>query len=169
MSYSHNGYSSAGHNAPIDSERVPMILSESTSHPYPRQKPFLIRAVLPFVSPVIQSEGGGAMPEMKDGCVKPARGPIMPAPHPRPLRPGLQHQQEVSRMLARVGKEAIDFEANAFVGASASSRSSSQTTKASGLSFASIRAISPSSDQPNWRRSPQSTGSSRRWGSKSWP
>ncbi len=53
------------------------------------------------------------MPEMKEGCVKPARGPILPASR-RPRRPG-QRQQEVKKVLARVGKEAIDFEANAFV------------------------------------------------------
>lgn len=54
------------------------------------------------------------MPQMKDGCVKPARGPIAPpqsaAPPGAPAPP-----QEVSSMQARVGKEAPDFEANAFV------------------------------------------------------
>jgi hypothetical protein len=53
------------------------------------------------------------MPEMKDGCVKPARGPIVPesaAPHAGPAP-----TQEVSKMFARVGKEAPDFEANAFI------------------------------------------------------
>lgn len=54
------------------------------------------------------------MPEMKDGCVKPARGPIAPpqsgapAGAPAPI-------QEVRIMQARVGKQAPDFEANAFV------------------------------------------------------
>jgi len=48
------------------------------------------------------------MPELKDGCVKPARGPI--APTPEPAAPS----QEVSRMFARVGKEAPDFEAKCF-------------------------------------------------------
>ena len=53
------------------------------------------------------------MPEMKDGCVKPARGPIVPestaqsAETPAP--------KEVRAMTARVGQEAPDFEANAFV------------------------------------------------------
>jgi len=54
------------------------------------------------------------MPEMKDGCVKPARGPIVPAPQSAPSASTAAPAQEAS-MLARVGKEAIDFEANAFV------------------------------------------------------
>ena len=56
------------------------------------------------------------MPEMKDGCVKPAKGPILP---PAPIAPGgasTSPAQEVIKMLARVGKPAPDFEANAFVG-----------------------------------------------------
>jgi hypothetical protein len=54
------------------------------------------------------------MPEMKEGCVKPARGPILPASQAAPAT-GTTSSQEVKRVLARVGKEAIDFEANAFV------------------------------------------------------
>jgi hypothetical protein len=54
------------------------------------------------------------MPEMKDGCVKPARGPIVPAPDRAAQAPATAPTQE-ARMLAAVGKEAIDFEANAFV------------------------------------------------------
>jgi len=54
------------------------------------------------------------MPEMKEGCVKPARGPILPASQAAQA-PGATTPQEVSKVLARVGKEAIDFEANAFV------------------------------------------------------
>jgi hypothetical protein len=54
------------------------------------------------------------MPEMKEGCVKPARGPILPASQAAPAT-GTMTPQEVSKVLARVGKEAIDFEANAFV------------------------------------------------------
>lgn len=55
------------------------------------------------------------MAEIKDGCVKPARGPIVtqnqaPVPAGSPIS-----TQEVAKMTARVGKEAIDFEANAFV------------------------------------------------------
>lgn len=53
------------------------------------------------------------MSEAKDGCVKPARGPILPEPESTlvantPLK-------EVSKMQARVGKKAIDFEANAYI------------------------------------------------------
>ena len=55
------------------------------------------------------------MPEMKDGCVKPARGPIVPKSKSTAPVIGEQPPQEVSKMLARVGKEAPDFEANAFV------------------------------------------------------
>jgi hypothetical protein len=54
------------------------------------------------------------MPEMKEGCVKPARGPILPASQAAPST-GTTTSQEVKRVIARVGKEAIDFEANAFV------------------------------------------------------
>lgn len=54
------------------------------------------------------------MAEMKDGCVKPARGPIVPQSEaaPAPVRAA---PQEVKMIVARVGKEAPDFEANAFV------------------------------------------------------
>lgn len=54
------------------------------------------------------------MPELKEGCVKPARGPIAPAAPPA-APPGAAIAQEVSKMTARVGYEAPDFEANAFV------------------------------------------------------
>jgi hypothetical protein len=54
------------------------------------------------------------MAEMKDGCVKPAAGPVAPkrrsegeSAHTPP--------EEVERMRALVGSEAPDFEANAFV------------------------------------------------------
>lgn len=54
------------------------------------------------------------MAELEDGCVQPARGPIGPAGgsagSDQPAVP-----EEVSRMQARVGREAPDFEANAFV------------------------------------------------------
>ena len=55
------------------------------------------------------------MAEQKDGCVKPARGVITPSAElatPSEAAPS----QEVRKMLARVGKPAPDFEANAFVG-----------------------------------------------------
>ena len=54
------------------------------------------------------------MAEQKDGCVKPAKGPILTSPEPPPGE-GTAPVQEVRKMVARVGNEAIDFEANAFV------------------------------------------------------
>jgi hypothetical protein len=55
------------------------------------------------------------MTKLKDGCVTPAKGPIQPeVKSDRPV--GLQGDvQEAPRMLAKVGKEAPDFEATAFV------------------------------------------------------
>ena len=55
------------------------------------------------------------MPKMKDGCVKPARGPIIPEPEAAIPAGGKNITQEVSKKLARGGQEAPDFEANAFV------------------------------------------------------
>lgn len=55
------------------------------------------------------------MPELKDGCVQPARGPIVPVPGSAAPEGGTAPSQEVRKMLARVGNEAPDFEANAFV------------------------------------------------------
>jgi len=55
------------------------------------------------------------MPKMKDGCVKPARGPIVPESESTTPIGGVGTSQEDDKMLARVGKEAPDFEANAFV------------------------------------------------------
>ena len=52
------------------------------------------------------------MAELKDGCVQPARGPIVAQNDPIPTNGNTS--QEVG-MLARVGKEAPDFEATAFV------------------------------------------------------
>ena len=54
------------------------------------------------------------MSELKEGCVKPARGPILPAAPPLSAGANVP-TQEMPKMLARVGKEAIDFEATAFV------------------------------------------------------
>jgi peroxiredoxin (alkyl hydroperoxide reductase subunit C) len=53
------------------------------------------------------------MPEAKDGCVKPARGPIVPQSVTQEKRAAAS--PEVREMFARVGQEAPDFEANAFV------------------------------------------------------
>ena len=53
------------------------------------------------------------MTEQKEGCVKPARGPITApagAAESQAVSP-----KEVQMTQARVGKEAIDFEANAYV------------------------------------------------------
>ena len=54
------------------------------------------------------------MAKMKDGCVKPARGPIVPSAEGSATA-GATPPKEVSKMQARVGMEAPDFEANAFV------------------------------------------------------
>ena len=54
------------------------------------------------------------MAKMKDGCVKPVRGPIVPAEEMAPQM-GETLSREVKKMLARVGSEAPDFEASAFV------------------------------------------------------
>jgi peroxiredoxin (alkyl hydroperoxide reductase subunit C) len=54
------------------------------------------------------------MAKMKDGCVKPARGPIAVATgSPAPGK--VMQSEEVRPVQARVGMEAADFEANAFV------------------------------------------------------
>ena len=55
------------------------------------------------------------MPELKDGCVKAARGPLAPAVQSAVPVSGMAPSQEVKKMLAHVGKEAIDFEANAYM------------------------------------------------------
>ena len=55
------------------------------------------------------------MAEMKDGCVKPARGPIVPVSDPGEVSDQAAASEEVVRMKVQVGKEAIDFEANAFI------------------------------------------------------
>jgi len=52
--------------------------------------------------------------KMKDGCVKAARGPIIPVAEATAQVKGIP-QQEVMKMHARVGQQAPDFEANAFV------------------------------------------------------
>jgi len=55
------------------------------------------------------------MAGLTDGCVKPARGPIVPQAEANTAPSGVVGPQEVTKMLARVGGEAPDFEANAFV------------------------------------------------------
>ena len=49
---------------------------------------------------------------LKEGCVSPVRGPIVPEQSAGEAPP---KAHEVKRMLAAVGKEAPDFEATAFV------------------------------------------------------
>ena len=52
------------------------------------------------------------MSKMRDGCVKPARGPLTSQ---EGAAQGAGVNQEVSEVLVKVGKEAIDFEASAFI------------------------------------------------------
>jgi len=54
------------------------------------------------------------MAQMKEGCVKPARGPIASAAEPATAA-GTTPTGEVRTVQARVGGQAPDFEANAFV------------------------------------------------------
>ena len=51
---------------------------------------------------------------MKDGCVKPAGGVLAPTPHSDAATEAPQ-KSEAAKMRAQVGKEAPDFEANAFI------------------------------------------------------
>jgi hypothetical protein len=53
------------------------------------------------------------MAELKESCVKPARGPIIKQSSPSLVTP--VNIEEEKTMVARVGQEAPDFEANAFV------------------------------------------------------
>ncbi len=53
------------------------------------------------------------MAELKDSCVKPARGPIA-APSAAGVPPPAT-TMEVKKVSVRVGQQAPDFEANAFV------------------------------------------------------
>jgi hypothetical protein len=54
------------------------------------------------------------MAEMKEGCVKPAAGPITPTQRPEAGSMNAP-AKEVERMRPLVGNPAPDFEANAFV------------------------------------------------------
>ena len=53
------------------------------------------------------------MAKLKDGCVKPVRGPIPAQDAGAPAAAELA--KEVTQMHAQVGKEAPDFEASAFM------------------------------------------------------
>jgi hypothetical protein len=52
------------------------------------------------------------MQEAKDSCVKPAGGPIVPVSEETPTIKG---SKEVLKMIAKVGKQAPDFEASVFI------------------------------------------------------
>ncbi len=54
------------------------------------------------------------MAELKDGCVRAARGPLLPEVEQSETQTPVT-KQEVKAMHARVGQEAIDFETNAFI------------------------------------------------------
>ena len=54
------------------------------------------------------------MPEPKDSCVEPAKGPIAAA-KPAPAQQDNTIAKKEAAMTARVGKPAPDFEASAFV------------------------------------------------------
>ena len=53
------------------------------------------------------------MAEAKDGCVTPAKGPIL-KPEGQPSTPSQSYKEE-AKMIAQVGKPAPDFEASAFI------------------------------------------------------
>jgi len=55
------------------------------------------------------------MAKLKDGCVTPVSGPMLPASEQAVPNAGAAQSGEVKRVVARVGKEAIDFEASAFI------------------------------------------------------
>lgn len=54
------------------------------------------------------------MAEAKDSCVKPAKGPIVPAEGIETVATGAREGKEALKMLARVGRPAPDFEATAY-------------------------------------------------------
>jgi len=51
----------------------------------------------------------------KDGCVKPAKGPIRPSDAAESSAEQIQGIKEERKVIAQVGKPAPDFEASAFV------------------------------------------------------
>ncbi len=57
------------------------------------------------------------MAELRDGCVQPARGPIVQSIESSAASEGTTPTIPVKevKMLARVGREAIDFEAHAYI------------------------------------------------------
>ena len=55
------------------------------------------------------------MAKLKDGCVKPVGGPLVAETDSADSSVGPAPSQKETKMLASVGKEAIDFEANAYI------------------------------------------------------
>lgn len=55
------------------------------------------------------------MPEPQDGCVVPAKGPIVASDDSEAASEKSPATKEGPKMLARVGREAPDFEASAYV------------------------------------------------------
>jgi peroxiredoxin (alkyl hydroperoxide reductase subunit C) len=53
--------------------------------------------------------------EKAPSCVEPSAGPLLPVMEPERAAAGQTVREEVPVMIARVGKEAPDFETNAFV------------------------------------------------------
>ena len=58
------------------------------------------------------------MAEEKLSCVKPAKGPVQAAPAMTTDVSGSNERKEVNKMLAKVGMQAPDFEANAYANGS---------------------------------------------------
>ena len=58
------------------------------------------------------------MAEEKLSCVKPAKGPVQAAPAMTTEILGSNERKEVNKMLAKVGMQAPDFEANAYANGS---------------------------------------------------
>ena len=55
------------------------------------------------------------MPEARDLCVQPAKGPIGLVQSDTPSQLQIQEERKEIKMVAKVGKPAPDFEANAFI------------------------------------------------------
>ena len=55
------------------------------------------------------------MTEPKDSCVQAAKGPIRQKEGTEPFMSPASPQQEATKMIARVGKPAPDFEASAYL------------------------------------------------------
>ena len=55
------------------------------------------------------------MSEARDLCVQPAKGPIGVVQSDTPLQLQIQEERKEVEMVAKVGKPAPDFEANAFI------------------------------------------------------